>query len=146
MAVLNASESDICTNISIQAYIQTQTQKIALTSKFQNAQAKLEPKRTIGQNISHEIKEIGQHILVCEVNYKLNNTEDMNFRKYFKFPVEKPLDVKTKFFNSEDNLSNDVYLEAQIQNLCNSAIVLEKVELQPSEYYKRKEIGVGKTK
>jgi hypothetical protein len=70
----------------------------------------------------------------------------MNLRKYFKFPVEKPLDVRTKFFSTEDNLSNDVYLEAQIQNLCNSFIVLEKVELQPSEFYRRNDTGVGYSK
>lgn len=70
----------------------------------------------------------------------------MSLRKYFKFPVEKPLDVRTKFFSTEDNLSNDVYLEAQIQNLCNSFIVLEKVDLQPSEFYRRNDAGVGYSK
>lgn len=70
----------------------------------------------------------------------------MSLRKYFKFPVEKPFDVRTKFFSTEDNLSNDVYLEAQIQNLCNSSIVLEKVELQPSDFYRRNDAGVGKSK
>lgn len=78
------------------------------------------------------------------MNYKLNNNDDMSLRKYFKFPVEKPLDVKTKFFLAEDNLSNNVYLEAQIQNLCNGPIVLENVELQPSEYYKNDAIGRSK--
>ncbi|KAI6217559.1 hypothetical protein M3Y99_01760400 [Aphelenchoides fujianensis] len=41
---------------------------IALNSKFQDQQARLEPQSSIGHVISHKIKETGQHILVCEVN------------------------------------------------------------------------------
>lgn len=74
VAVLNSSDADVCTNISIevrfkiysmflfQVCIQTQTQKIPLISKFQDANAKLDPRQTLGQNITHEIKEIGQHM------------------------------------------------------------------------------------
>ncbi len=34
-----------------------------------------------------------------------------SFRKFFKFQVLKPLDVKTKFYNAE---TDEVYLEAQV--------------------------------
>jgi hypothetical protein len=44
------------------------------------------------------VKELGTHILVCEVF-----GEKLNFRKFFKFQVMKPLDVKTKFYNAEVN-------------------------------------------
>ena len=36
-----------------------------------------------------------------------------SFRKFFKFQVVKPLDVKTKFYNTEND---EVYLEAQVNN------------------------------
>jgi len=41
--------------------------------------------------------------LVCEVSYICANQvgPPMSFRKYFKFQVVKPLDVKTKFYNAE---------------------------------------------
>ena len=64
----------------------------------------------------------------------------MHFRKFFKFPVNKPIDVRTKFYNAEDNMNNDVYLEAQIQNLCLSPMTLESVVLEPSELYNWDEI------
>ncbi|KAI6217558.1 Transcription factor BTF3 [Aphelenchoides fujianensis] len=82
----------------------------------------------------------------------------MSLRKFFKFPVEKPIDVRTKFFSTEDNLVSgrtgskseqaavqceDVYLEAQIQNLCSAAITLERVDLQPSAFYKRNDAGLN---
>lgn len=39
--------------------------------------------------------------LVCAVSYKNQANEKMFLRKYFKFPVTKPIDVKTKFYNAE---------------------------------------------
>ena len=47
------------------------------------------------------MKELGTHILVCEVTYAAPHREKLNFRKFFKFQVMKPLDVKTKFYNAE---------------------------------------------
>ena len=41
----------------------------------------------------------------------------------------KPLDVKTKFYNAE---SDEVFLEAQVQNITQSTITMDKVALEPS--------------
>jgi|UniRef100_A0AC35F0Z1 hypothetical protein len=139
IVVLNESDQ-ICSDISVKVDLQTQTQRITLQSKLGDTQSELFPSRCCGQMVMHEIKETGQHILVCSVSYITNDGEKMYFRKFFKFPVNKPIDVRTKFYNAEDNLNNDVYLEAQIQNLCTSSIVLEKVQMEPSEAYTCHEI------
>lgn len=55
-----------------------------------------------------------------------------SLRKFFKFQVHKPLDVKTKFYNAE---MDEIYLEAQIQNVTTGPFCLEKVELDSSEQY-----------
>lgn len=47
----------------------------------------------------------------------------------------KPLDVKTKFYNAEND---DVYLEAQVQNITAGTICLEKVALDASHLFKGK--------
>jgi hypothetical protein len=39
--------------------------------------------------------------LVCEVTYTSPSQTQLSFRKFFKFQVLKPLDVKTKFYNAE---------------------------------------------
>ena len=62
---------------------------------------------SIDNVLSHEVKELGTHILVCEVSYSAPGKSKLNFRKFFKFNVMKPLDVKTKFYNAE---SEDVFL------------------------------------
>lgn len=86
---------------------------------------------TLDDVIHYEVKEIGTHILVCEVNYISPSGLPLSFRKFFKFQVLKPLDVQTKFYNAE----SEVFLEATIQNITAQAINLERVELEPSESY-----------
>ncbi|TMS33207.1 hypothetical protein L596_000974 [Steinernema carpocapsae] len=144
VSVLNESAQN-CYDVCVKTDLQTTSQRVSLNCKLQDANAELEPEKFIGQVVSHEIKETGQHILVCAVHYKTQDGEKMYFRKFFKFPVTKPIDVRTKFYNAEDNLNNDVYLEAQIQNTCAVPMILEKVILDPSEYYTCSEIKPPET-
>merc|ERR1719481_962051 len=44
----------------------------------------------------------------------------------------KPLDVKTKFYNAE---SDEVYLEAQVQNITQATITMDRVTLEPSSSF-----------
>jgi hypothetical protein len=71
--------------------------------------------------------------LVCEVSYQNAAGILKSFRKFFKIQVLKPLDVKTKFYNAEND---DVYLEAQVQNITAGPICLEKVALDASHLFK----------
>ena len=111
---------------------------------------------SIDNVLSHEVKELGTHILVCEVSYSAPGKSKLNFRKFFKFNVMKPLDVKTKFYNAE---SEDVFLgkrynlvisferiwiqmcifmilEAQVQNVTAGPLCLEKVgEFLKDDYF-----------
>ncbi|XP_078221573.1 trafficking protein particle complex subunit 13 isoform X17 [Callithrix jacchus] len=52
--------------------------------------------------------------------------------------VLKPLDVKTKFYNAE---TDEVFLEAQIQNITTSPMFMEKVSLEPSIMYNVTELN-----
>ncbi|VDL73827.1 unnamed protein product [Nippostrongylus brasiliensis] len=150
---VNESDQKV-TDVSVKCELQTNSQRVSLSSNIHDVV--LEAKGCSGQIISHEVKEIGQHILICSVNYKTSSDEKMYFRKFFKFPVGKPIDVKTKFYNAEVNFAillalgqtkalvmlrmepfkyNDVYLEAQIENTAATGMVLEKVDLEPSSNY-----------
>ncbi|OXU23699.1 hypothetical protein TSAR_016039 [Trichomalopsis sarcophagae] len=120
-------------DVTVKANLQTSTQTIPLSG--QNSQAtELAPNHTIDEVIHHEVKETGTHILVCEVTYTplLLGSQPLSFRKFFKFQVVKPLDVKTKFYNAEND---EVYIEAQIQNLTAGPICLEKVALESSHLF-----------
>uniref|UniRef100_A0A0V0GCH1 Putative trafficking protein particle complex subunit 13 n=1 Tax=Triatoma dimidiata TaxID=72491 RepID=A0A0V0GCH1_TRIDM len=100
----------------------------------------IEPGATVDQLINHEVKEFGAHILICEINYFYGNltSEPLTFRKFFKFEVLKPLDVKTKLYTAE---SNEVYLEAQVQNITSGSLILEKVSLETSDLFRVSELN-----
>ncbi|KAF4525999.1 hypothetical protein B566_EDAN000791 [Ephemera danica] len=70
--------------------------------------------------------------LVCEVSYTNTALQTKSFRKFFKIQVLNPLNVKTNFYNAE---SDDVYLEAQVQNMTAGPICLEKVQLESSQAF-----------
>ncbi|XP_062543419.1 probable trafficking protein particle complex subunit 13 homolog [Armigeres subalbatus] len=120
-------------NVSVKADLQSNNTRINLPIHAdKQGPVLLHPDETLDDVIHHEVKEIGTHILVCEVSYMTPAGLESSFRKFFKFQVVKPLDVKTKFYNAE---TDEVYLEAQIQNITVGPICLEKVELESSEHY-----------
>ncbi|KAJ8680204.1 hypothetical protein QAD02_015991 [Eretmocerus hayati] len=134
LCVHNGS-SHMVKDVIVRADLQTQSQTIPLSG--QKSQAKeFGPNSTIDEVIHHEVKETGTHILICEVTYTppphIHEGQPLSFRKFFKFQVVKPLDVKTKFYNTEND---EVYVEAQIQNLTVGPICLEKIALESSHLF-----------
>lgn len=119
--------------ISVSAELQSDKAKILLPiNESKQMPYTLHPHETLDDVIHHEVREIGVHILVCEVHYKTPAGLDESFRKFFKFHVLKPLDVQTKFYNAE---TDEVYLEVQIQNITAGPICLETVDLQCTDKY-----------
>ncbi|XP_027046406.1 trafficking protein particle complex subunit 13-like [Pocillopora damicornis] len=119
-------------DIVIKTDLQTSSQRLNLSGTANMPVSKLDPEESFDQVIQHEVKELGTHILVCAVNYATLTGEKMYFRKFFKFQVLKPLDVKTKFYNA---MGDEVFLEAQVQNITSSPMVMESVRLEPSAVY-----------
>jgi hypothetical protein len=129
---IHNDSKQLCRDILVKADLQTSSQRLSLSGSGQQTVVELEPDHSIDDVIHHEVKELGTHILACAVSYITPANEKMYFRKFFKFHVLKPLDVKTKFYNTE---SDDVYLEAQIQNITPGPIYVDKVSLEPSAKY-----------
>ncbi|XP_039288736.1 trafficking protein particle complex subunit 13 isoform X2 [Nilaparvata lugens] len=134
ICVHNAS-SQAAKDVTLKADLQTNSLRIPLCGNQADLTARdLDPGQTLDEVIHHEVKEVGTHILVCEVTYSpLTLTSNRtSFRKFFKFQVLKPLDVKTKLYTAE---SDEVYLEAQVQNITLGPISLEKVALESSHLF-----------
>lgn len=138
ISVHNDSGSSV-TSVTIKVELQTSSQRLTLVGINGNSsQEALDPSKSIDDVINHEVKELGTHILVCAVSYVGPTGENLYFRKFFKFQVLKPLDVKTKFYNAD---SDDVFLEAQIQNTTFQPIHMEKVTLEASNLYEAVELN-----
>ncbi|CAH0550754.1 unnamed protein product [Brassicogethes aeneus] len=131
---------DVVNNVTVKVDLQTSSQRLPLS--MNPPTETLSSDDTVNVVIHHEVKEIGTHILVCEVSYQTITGNLMTFRKFFKIQVMKPLDVKTKFYNAEND---DVYLEAQIQNITNGPICLEKVNLDASHLFDVTSLNVTPT-
>ncbi|XP_075446287.1 trafficking protein particle complex subunit 13 isoform X3 [Ascaphus truei] len=135
--------TQVVKEIQVKADLQTSSQRLNLSASSALV-ADLKADSCIDDVIHHEVKEIGTHILVCAVSYTTQAGDKMYFRKFFKFQVLKPLDVKTKFYNAESDLSSvtdEVFLEAQIQNMTTSPMFMEKVSLEPSIMYNVSELN-----
>ena len=132
MTVHNGSSMDV-EGVQLKAELQNGTQKVSLTPVVVRGGDVLKPNESLDQIIQHEVKEIGTHLLQCTVDYTNATTgEPMQFCKYFKFQVYKPLDVKTKSYNAEND---EVLLEALLQNITSNPVTLAKVSLEPSPHF-----------
>ncbi|KAF8894395.1 hypothetical protein BD779DRAFT_1660406 [Infundibulicybe gibba] len=135
--------------VSLKVEMQTATTKILLAGKG-GAEHALAMGDTMETIIHHEIKEMGQHVLACTVTYRLppgarnvpgatgdpNDPTLQTFRKFYKFAVTNPLSVKTKVHVPRSPVAlhtlserDKVFLEVHIQNLTQSPIHFERMQL-----------------
>ncbi|WKX92912.1 hypothetical protein Q1695_010719 [Nippostrongylus brasiliensis] len=123
---VNESDQKV-TDVSVKCELQTNSQRVSLSSNIHDVV--LEAKGCSGQIISHEVKEIGQHITVIGFETHRSAFSPPSFTcTYLHQPKFEKLSII-------DNLYNDVYLEAQIENTAATGMVLEKVDLEPSSNY-----------
>ncbi|ORZ15519.1 hypothetical protein BCR41DRAFT_306088, partial [Lobosporangium transversale] len=84
-------------DVILKAELQTSTLRFALSDTLTGKHIQLlESGKTNEIIVSHEIKELGTHILVCSIQYTTLDGQQKSFRKFYKFQVMNPLSVKTK--------------------------------------------------
>ncbi|ORZ25575.1 hypothetical protein BCR42DRAFT_294256, partial [Absidia repens] len=132
ISINNETVSERVHDIGIQVELKTASQRFSLYDTLSNTQATMEPKVSHDVTVSHEIKELGVHILVCSVHYVAPDGRKRHFRKFYKFQVSNPLAVKTKLNNLADGR---VFMEAQVQNVSAGPMYLERMKFDPSEYF-----------
>lgn len=137
LSVFNESQ-DSATAVSVTAELQTGSDRALVTPVKAEPKDSLEPGGSMDIIVKHEVKELGTHLLVCSVAYLTESGEKKTFRKFFRFQVYKPLDIKTMVYNVE----NDVILEAQIQNITQSPMFIQKVDVLANELFKTADLNV----
>ncbi|GAA6030722.1 hypothetical protein JCM8097_006289 [Rhodosporidiobolus ruineniae] len=96
---------------------------------------------------SHELKELGQHALVCTVQYGqvvevegARRVVSRSFRKVYKFAVASPLSVRTKAHSPPSTCATSylsssqrslIFLEVQVHNHHISPLFFERMRLEP---------------
>lgn len=144
ICMTNESTTEIIRDLVLKVDLQLYSQRVI--NLCESKKDPLEPKQCFFQLLHHEVKEMGANVLTCTMSYRTSPlapsptssvttipvSETQSFRKFFKFYVEKPLDVKTKFYNAE---TDEVYLEALLENLTNLPMRMDSVKLEPSQYF-----------
>ncbi|CED82256.1 Uncharacterized conserved protein [Phaffia rhodozyma] len=99
----------------------------------------VDPGCALSKKVEWEIKELGQHGLVCEVFWEDDQGEERSFRKVYKFQAINPLSVKTKvhFPNSSTtaqlspSLQKTIFLELHIQNTSPLPMYFPRMKFEP---------------
>ncbi|KAF9980296.1 hypothetical protein BGZ75_008621 [Mortierella antarctica] len=126
----------------------------------------LESGKTNEMIVSHEIKELGIHILVCSIQYSTLDGQQKSFRKFYKFQVMNPLSVKTKVNHpppstmaisvqdgTNQNMAGSainmnvsrgglVMLEAMVQNVSGVTMWMERMRFEPADAFTIKDLNV----
>ncbi|KAI8595114.1 hypothetical protein EDD21DRAFT_344906 [Dissophora ornata] len=121
----------------------------------------LESGKTNEMIVSHEIKELGIHILVCCIQYTTLDGQQKSFRKFYKFQVLNPLSVKTKVNSpspttvatqegsnsapvSAMSASNGgvVLLEAMVQNVSGVTMWMERMRFEVADAFTAQDLNV----
>ncbi|KAH9857834.1 DUF974-domain-containing protein [Lenzites betulinus] len=152
LSVNNDANMDV-EGVTVRVEMQTASLK-AVLAEFGGANERLAVGESLEKVVSHEIKELGQHVLGCTVTYRVPpgvrspppqaaDSQDPNtqtFRKFYKFAVTNPLSVKTKvhvpcsptaLLSAEER--EKVFLEVHIQNLTQDAMWLERMQFESVE-------------
>ncbi|TFK67879.1 DUF974-domain-containing protein [Pluteus cervinus] len=129
--------------VSLKIEMQTATSK-ALIAEIGGPQLTLAAMETTQCLVTHEIKELGQHVLGCTVGYRSptrsNIDEVISFRKFYKFSVTNPLSVKTKVHLTRSPVArlllaerDKLFMEVHIQNLTQCPIHFETMRFEPTD-------------
>lgn len=138
---VNNESKEIAHEVKMKAELQTSSQRFNLADTNDEPLAIMEPGQSNEFSISHEIKELGVHILVCSIQYTTVDGRARSFRKFYKFQVANPLAVKTKVNNMIDG---KVFLEAQVQNVSANAMMLERMKFEPAEHFLHEDLNYFK--
>eukprot|EP00035_Acanthoeca_spectabilis_P036467 m.39723 g.39723 ORF g.39723 m.39723 type:complete len:465 (-) comp7994_c0_seq2:42-1436(-) len=136
---LHNESKENCTDVMVTAELQTGNDRTPITPTGADAEkVSLEPDESYDTVQCSEVKEPGTHLLVCNVNYRNPEGEKKYFRKFFKFVVYKPLDIKTVTYNS----GGEIFLEAQVKNITQTPMFFEKVEFHPAPVFQSFDLSI----
>ncbi|KAI0670635.1 DUF974-domain-containing protein [Trametes maxima] len=153
LSINNDANVDV-DGVVVRVEMQTASSK-ALLAEFGGPDQRLPVGESLEKIVSHEIKELGQHVLGCTVSYRVPPGFRtlppfiQTFRKFYKFAVTNPLSVKTKvhvprsptaLLSSQER--EKVFLEVHIQNLTQDAMWLERMQFECVEGWQAQDANI----
>ncbi|KAJ2613272.1 Trafficking protein particle complex subunit 13 [Coemansia sp. RSA 1365] len=122
-------------DVSFKAVVQTATQQLALV---ETDSVQLAGGQPLNLQVSHEIKELGSHVLACSITYLSAQGERRVLQRSFRFQAANPLVVKTKV----NHLADDVLLEVQVHNATPVTMALERLRFDPAHAFVAEDLSM----
>eukprot|EP00934_Nitzschia_sp_Nitz4_P001629 Nitzschia sp. Nitz4//scaffold22_size323478//125838//127525//NITZ4_000525-RA/size323478-augustus-gene-0.233-mRNA-1//-1//CDS//3329542989//1629//frame0 len=107
LGALNVSPNLTVSRLTVNAQLQTPTQRWHLASRLDEGNASggvtVPPESAVDAIVSHLLDEVGQHILRVEVGYAGGDGTPLTLRKFYRFSVSNPLSMSTEVFRTDDS-------------------------------------------
>ena len=134
-------------SVKMQAEMQTPSAKVPLklNSDDHGKEPNIETSQTIQGIVHFDLREEGNHVLAVTLSYNENTISKdrsassgrvRSFRKLYQFAAQPCLGVRTKISPLVDSSGEQTQqlsysLEAQLENLADAAVTLEKISFTP---------------
>ncbi|KAL3917399.1 MAG: hypothetical protein SGILL_004730 [Bacillariaceae sp.] len=106
LGAINVSKSLPVKRLTVQAQLQTPTQRWHLSSRLDEGNAaggiEVAPESGVDTIVSHALEEAGQHILRVEVGYGTSDGQTKTLRKFYRFQVSNPLILSELTYRTGD--------------------------------------------
>eukprot|EP00873_Tetraselmis_striata_P026048 jgi/Tetstr1/446312/TSEL_033855.t1 len=135
ISVVNYSD-EVVSSVVIKAEVQTERQKSVLADNTSSPLPLLTPGGRHDFIVSHDVKELGAHTLVCSAVYTSGDGERKYLPQYFKFPAHNPLSVRTKV----RSVGDDSFLETCVENCTKAPLLINYVRFDPAPHLKVTEL------
>ena len=115
-------------SLAVRAELQTERQRRSL---FDNSEKPLESLRPGGRfdfAVSHDLKELGAHTLICNVMYSEPDGERKYLAQYFKFASTNPLVVRMKVRSVGQQ--GTTFLEACLESASKGPLLIDSVRFE----------------
>lgn len=139
---LSPSSPVVVRDVQLSAELQVPSGSIALPLEGPDAadEEDVQPAQTLQRVVRHELREDGPHVLAVTVTYQETRDDATNkrtFRKLYQFVAQPALGVRTKVGDlaakKDTPDARRFVLEAQLENLTEKSVVLEKVTVSTAQ-------------
>ncbi|KAJ2313361.1 Trafficking protein particle complex subunit 13, partial [Coemansia sp. RSA 2702] len=128
---------DVSVTAVMQTASQQQPQALAESAQAPGEGQQLAAGQPLSLQVSHEIKELGTHVLGCTIAYLSAQGERRTLQRSFRFQAANPLVVKTKV----NHLARDVLLEVQVHNATHATLVLERLRFEAASPFAAEDLS-----
>lgn len=145
---LSISSQHIVSNVAIRAEMQAPTQRLSLESTpsdEEGSQSVLNPGASLQKVVRFDLKEEGNHVLAVSISYsetmissreKVSPPRNRTFRKLYQFVALPCLNIRTKVsdypFSKANKERATFVLEAQLENMADGPVTLERIIFKPN--------------